>query len=44
MNGGCMVRFGCILLFDVMEMVNEYIMVIVMIEDVEGVMVIDDIV
>lgn len=39
-----MVRFGCILLFDVMEMVNEYIMVIVMIEDVEGVMVIDDIV
>ncbi len=38
-----MARFGRTPLLDAMEMANEHIMVIAMIEDVEGVMAIDDI-
>lgn len=43
LNGGRMARFGRTPLLDAMEMANEHIMVIAMIEDVEGVMAIDDI-
>ena len=36
LNGGRMTRFGRTPLLDAMEMANEHIMVIAMIEDVEG--------
>ncbi len=43
LNGGRMAKFGKTPLLDAMEIANEHIMIIAMIEDIEGVMAIEDI-